>query len=117
MARAIFERGRLAAPHHASPPLAIRVQTRNTASATVDRDAAYKLRHSGLVNADGSERPRVPGSIADVVSDFASTRRSNGFKLSCTTKARVPKFARRDGCHVRAAARRERMSAGVTPAF
>src|SRR5690349_20274726 len=43
-------------------------------------------------------------------------RRPNGLTLSCAAKAHVPKFARRDGCHVRAAARRERMSAGVTPA-
>ena len=36
--------------------------------------------------------------------------------LSCAAKAHVPKFAWRDGCYVRAATRRERMSAGVPPA-
>ena len=71
--------------------------------ATVAGRPSSFLRRSFVV--PSSLQPRTLGS-----------RPPNGLTLSCAAKAHVPKFARRDGCHVRAAARRERMSAGVTPA-
>ena len=91
-------------------------------SRSPSRAAITTRSHARAISAQVGVTPAQHAVVSSYVvlsplhAEEASSRPPNVLTLSCAAGAHVPKPARRDGCHVRAAEpRRERMSGGVPP--